>query len=261
MTHADAAHEHIKELLAGYALRALEGEDAEEVERLLLEHVPGCPVCRATLDDFQNLMGDLALAAPPVEPPDLMLPRLRRSLAAPPVGRGRRVAVWVVAAAVVVVAALSGWSFLLNGRVSMAERRQAALSRMIGTLMGENDSQMVRLHTGKEMAPATPPATPAPVEMGEPSVLITYQPGVRHIWFFGMGVPQPTLGNVYEIWLGRSGLFVPSGRFVPGQDGLVEVFVAADLSQYDEIAVTEEPESALSATPSGAVRWDAFIYP
>jgi len=54
-------HELNLELLAGYALLALEGEDALEADRLLSDHVPWCATCRATLADFQSVTGELAL--------------------------------------------------------------------------------------------------------------------------------------------------------------------------------------------------------
>ena len=73
-------HERIEELLAGYALLSLEGEDAAEADRLLSEHVPGCARCRRTLADFQTLSGDLALAAPPADPPETLLPRIHRAM-------------------------------------------------------------------------------------------------------------------------------------------------------------------------------------
>ena len=62
-------HEAIDELLAGYVLRSLTGEDAEAADRLLTDHVPECTDCRATLDAFQGLTGDIALVAAPVPVP------------------------------------------------------------------------------------------------------------------------------------------------------------------------------------------------
>ena len=76
-------HEQIDELLAGYVLRSLSGEDAARADRLLSEHVPTCARCRATLADFQAIMADLALEAAPLAPPDALLPRLHRELGAP----------------------------------------------------------------------------------------------------------------------------------------------------------------------------------
>ena len=37
-------HVRIQELMAGYVLDGLSGEDAVEADRLLSEHVPSCPL-------------------------------------------------------------------------------------------------------------------------------------------------------------------------------------------------------------------------
>ena len=76
-------HEAIEELLAGYALRSLSGEDAREADRLLTEHVPTCPICRDALTGFQELAGELALDVPAASPPETLLVRLHRDLEAP----------------------------------------------------------------------------------------------------------------------------------------------------------------------------------
>ena len=73
-------HDDIEELLAGYVLRSLSGNDAAEADHILTEHVPGCARCRATLDAFQGDTGELALAAPSITPPDTLGARLRREL-------------------------------------------------------------------------------------------------------------------------------------------------------------------------------------
>ena len=46
-------HERTQELLAGYVVRSLSGEDAAEADRVLTDHVPGCDECRSTLDAFR----------------------------------------------------------------------------------------------------------------------------------------------------------------------------------------------------------------
>src|SRR5262245_2566684 len=73
-------HAAIDELLAGYVLGALSGPDAAEMDRLFVEHIPGCDTCRATLRTFQELTGDLAISVDEVTPPDMLLPRLQRDL-------------------------------------------------------------------------------------------------------------------------------------------------------------------------------------
>jgi hypothetical protein len=66
---SDEDHGRIEELLAGYALRSLEGSDAADADRLLADHVPACAGCRQTLDAFVAIAGDLALDAPVLPPP------------------------------------------------------------------------------------------------------------------------------------------------------------------------------------------------
>src|SRR6266540_2959742 len=91
-------HDRIQELLAGYVLLSLSGEDAVEADRLLSEHVPSCPLCRDQVAGFQAVAGDLALAVSPVQPPDLLLPRIRRGVDETPI-RGRHRASLVAVAA------------------------------------------------------------------------------------------------------------------------------------------------------------------
>src|SRR4029453_4436603 len=82
-------HVRIQELMAGYVLDGLSGEDAVEADRLLSEHVPSCPLCRDQLAGFQAVAGDLALAVSPAQPPDLLLPKIRPGGAEAVGGRGR----------------------------------------------------------------------------------------------------------------------------------------------------------------------------
>ena len=123
-------HEQIEELLAGYVLRSLSGEDAAEADRLLSDHVPACGRCRDTLTDFQSLSADLALDTPPLAPPETLLPRLHRELG--PMPRRRRTGQLVaVAASVALVAGLAGTSLTQFVR---AGDRQARADDMAAAL-------------------------------------------------------------------------------------------------------------------------------
>ena len=121
---ASQDHERMHELLAGYVLRSLSGEDASETDKLLSDHVPGCFDCRNTLADFQSLTADLALDASPIAPPDTLLPRLRRELE-PKERRRRPVQLFAVAASVVVVVGLGGLAVTQGMRASHFRARQA----------------------------------------------------------------------------------------------------------------------------------------
>jgi predicted anti-sigma-YlaC factor YlaD len=117
-------HERIDELLAGYALRSLTGEDAAEADRLLSEHVPDCERCRETLLALSDTVADLALAAERIAPPETLLPRLHRELEP----RGRR-------------PAGGGWAGIAAGAavVLIAGGIAVSMGLRAGDLQSQND--------------------------------------------------------------------------------------------------------------------------
>lgn len=250
-------HEQIDELLAGYLLQALSGEDAAEADRLLATHVPSCLRCRTTLQELQDLTGDLALIATPVAPPETLLPSVRRRTGKSGSTRSKPFFAYAAAAMLVVVIGLTGWNFMLSSQVTSAEQRQAARSSMLNTLMAEAGSQMLTLDPEAQAIPAASDGSPG----SNPVVVVSYHPGIQHVWVFGMNIPRPASGDVYQVWLVRSGAPTASARFIPGPDGYVQTFVPSDLAYYDEILITEESGAFLTAQPSGPVRWNAAVTP
>ncbi|HVF45616.1 MAG TPA: cupin domain-containing protein [Pyrinomonadaceae bacterium] len=64
---------------AGYALGALEAEEARAFEAHMEE---GCDACKSELRDFESVLGSLGLAAPEAEPPSNARARLLERLTA-----------------------------------------------------------------------------------------------------------------------------------------------------------------------------------
>jgi predicted anti-sigma-YlaC factor YlaD len=124
-------HEQIQEVLAGYVLRSLTGDDAAAADRLLDEHVPGCVDCRRTLDAFDALTGDLALAAEPVDPPELLLARIHRDMEPGQGGARRFGAGWIAAAAAAVVAVVALGGVLFAGGGTSATLAAADLQQAL----------------------------------------------------------------------------------------------------------------------------------
>ena len=122
-------HDRIDELMAGYALRSLSGEDATEADRLLSQHVPDCARCRETLLALSDTVADLAFAADPIAPPETLLPRLHRELEPrerPPLGR------WAgVAAGVAVVLVTGGLAVSQVLRATDLEDRNALFAQAL----------------------------------------------------------------------------------------------------------------------------------
>ena len=232
-------HDRVEELLAGYALRSLSGDDAREADRLLSEHVPACARCRATLLAFSETVADLALAADPMTPPETLLPRLRRELeprtARPITGRSA-----AVAAGVALVLIAGGLAVSFGFRVGDLQERndlfQAALR--LSQRPGADMSQLV----GAEAS------DPAPVST-------VSAPDVAYFFLVGTDVPAPPAGSVYGVWLtdGEDASF--AGSFLPAP-GVTVVKVSADRSLFDRVLVTVEREGVIPARP-GDVLWEA----
>lgn len=226
-------HERIEELLAGYVLRSLTGEDAAEADRLLSEHVPACPRCRDTLAAFQAVSADLALEAAPLAPPETLLPRLHRELEHPS-RRRRPMQVFAVAASVVVVAGLAGMAVTQNVRANHGQQQASALRAAMDTA-------------------ALPNANLVPVG---PATEIS-APGQEVFYLYGHGVPAPPAGMVYRVWLVSGTTPTYAGEFVP-EDGFVNVPIPFDPSGFDSLWVTVAPADSTPAAPTAdEIVWQA----
>ncbi|HEU4355893.1 MAG TPA: anti-sigma factor [Actinomycetota bacterium] len=219
-------HERNLELLAGYALIALEGSDAEDADRILSDHVPWCITCRAALADFQDLIGDLGLAATPTDPPDLVLARIRRGIEDVPVRRRRGVGMVALVASVAALLGMAGFSLSLGGRATRAEAERGTALEVLNA-MRQPGADQVALEASSE---------------GTVGQLVEISgPGLEHMYLYGDEVPNPSEGNAFQLWLGSGDVFVAIGDpFVP-QAGVVLLRLTVDPSRYDEILITEEP--------------------
>src|SRR5262245_47681281 len=192
-------HERIDELMAGYALRSLSGEDAAEADRLLSEHVPGCERCRASLLALSDTVADLALAADPIAPPETLLPRLHRELE--PRGGRSNLGRWTVVAAGLAVV-------LITGGVAVSVGLRA------GDLQERSDLFAQALRFSQR-----PDADSAPLVGSEDAetapVSEVTAPDVDHFYLVGTDIPPTPAGVVYGIWLSDGVNAVFAGAFEP----------------------------------------------
>jgi hypothetical protein len=228
----DLDHERVDELLAGYVLRSLSGDDAAEADVLLSEHVPDCDICRRTLSDFQELTSDLALDPLPLPPPDTLLPRLHRELE--PASRRRRpMQLFVVAAGVVAFVGLAGLSVTQNLRASHSRSRLADISAALdaATLQG---AKVVPVGPAKEIS----------------------APGRGDAYLYGKGVPSAPAGQVYRVWVvGLDGTFGFAGE-LPIEDGVAFVHLFFNPANFAGVEVTLEPADSAPGRP-GQIVWQS----
>lgn len=238
-------HDRIEELLAGYVLLGLTGEDAEEADRLLSEHVPGCAACRDTLAAFQSVAGELALAAAPVSPPDLVLPRIRRGLTEAPARRRRGTSMVAVAASVAALVGLAGLSLSLGHRVSKAEAQRGSLLEAFSAMQQPGASPVAL----KSQAPASG------------GLVEVSGPNLQRMYIVGENVAAPAPGRGYQLWLGSNGTFEPVGEmFAPENGTVVLELTLAGPSPYDAVLITEETLGQVPTSP-GDPRWSASLAP
>jgi hypothetical protein len=232
-------HERIDELLAGYVLLSLSGEQAAEADRILVDHVPTCATCRATLSELQAVSGDLALAAPPVDPPETLLPRLHRAMDEVPLaGRThRRGALIAVAASAVALVAMGGLSLVLGNRLSNAETRTGTALEILSAMR----------------SPGASPVNVTPQDQTPPDsgMVEVSAPDVRSLYIAAEFCPEPAPGRAYQLWLGSNGEWTPVGEMFWPDDGVLLLEVeGVDVSRYDEIWITEEAVAQPPTQPS-----------
>lgn len=228
-------HESIEELLAGYVLRSLSGEDAARADHLLSDHVPVCPACRDSLAVFQGLTADLALGAAPMAPPDTLLPRLHRDLGAQS-RRRRPVAIFAVAAGVVAVVGFAGLAVTQSLRVSDTRSRINDITSAFDFARRPGASMVQVDGSSSNTQPIT--------EISEP--------GVERFYLVGTDVPMPSEGMVYRVWLlsGTQATFAKDFLPVPG---MMVVVLEFDPSLFDRILISVEPAGSIPDTPDDAV--------
>jgi anti-sigma-K factor RskA len=261
------SHDTYATLAAGYALRALDGEDRVLFETHLAD---GCGECVAALRDAEETLARLALEAPPVVPPAsvkralmarVASERARRPLAvAMPRPRARpRWFPWVAGAVAASLAAFLSGGFVASryeaqiGRMARETsairehlrqqeaslRREMAAASHVVELLREPGTQVIGLR-------ATGPASAAAGR------LVWNVMAGGHLLVTSLA-PLPT-DKTYELWTITGGAPRPAGLFTvdaSGKGGLV-VAPVPDARPVDVFAVTIEPAGGVAA-PTGPI--------
>ncbi len=273
-----------EELLASYALGALSGPEADEVEALV----------RGDLDAARQLaayreIADL-IGLESLRPTD---PALRRRMLRaarrirPPLRRRFPLPLRAAAAlaAIAVLAAAIGWGVRLQRAVGDLERGAADLGSVVAADARRIDAlDIERVGGGDE---ALRQELQAALEAQQRMIAVLADPAVReasltgasaargasgrYLWSAELGagvviarrLPPLPLGAVYELWLIEGFREVSGGTFLPNADGDAQVLVELDLD-FDPRSVAIIPAPAggsagrlrLPVVLAGSIRGD-----
>ncbi len=245
------SHSEFEELAAGYVLGALEPDDEHNFQR----HLGGCATCEANVRELEAGVGELAYAAPPVDPPDTLGAGIRREIhpeaarlaAAPGTaprrgagGLGRRLLPGLAAAAaILMVVALSVWNLSLRDENAAIRDRVAALERAT-QLANDPNASLVTMDDvpGPEGAQATVVAS----SRQDRGVLLieSLPPLARDRVYELWGVPQGNIDNAQKALV-----FVPLRR-----QGVHALEFEVPIQPGTVFAITDEPGPDGSEKPT-----------
>jgi hypothetical protein len=240
------SHGDVRELIAPYALGALERDEME----LVREHLAGCAFCANLAREASDVVHLLPYAAPYRPAPEASLDRVmrtirvehqRRSSQPTPQGSGslwdwlRRPIFAPVAAGVLLVLGLAGWNMMLMSELNEDRRQMATLHNRLAQqshllLMVTSGSAVTRPLQGTSLAPSA-------------AIRLIMDGETNSAMLMASRLPPPPAGQVYQVWLGRQGARMPAARLTVDDQGDGECTLELDSSvhSYDSAWITLEP--------------------
>ena len=210
------------ELLAPYALHALDQEEETEVEK----HLARCERCRVELSALQEAAAELAYTAVAPSPPPDLYARIEKELRPRNVVRLRPPRL-LSGAAVVAVAAVVALAFRVGALTQSLDRERqarAAATRLANVL-------------------STPGARTYPLDRGHGMLVVA--PG-RAAAILASGLEPAPRRHVYEAWVFAAGAPEPAGTFAGGP-GRSSLALTRRLPRGATVAVTLQPRDARDA--------------
>lgn len=236
-------HEEVQDLLAAYALDAVDGDEALAVE----DHLRDCPRCEAEVASHREVVASLAHTGSPA--PEGLWPRIAGALEeAPPAleltrmtpfaASSRRAPARWVAGVVAAAAAVTGVLGLLVVRQEQrvdrlaAVTRQRALEQAASSASADPKAQRVALRSedGRTWAKA-----------------VVQHDGSGYLVEHNLPVLSP--GRTYQLW-GKSGTKTVSLGVLGPSPGVAAFRVDGDV---DTVAVTAEESGGVAVTTQAPV--------
>lgn len=253
------AHEHYEELVAAYALDALDRDARSEVER----HLAECETCRDTLRDLTRVSASIGLGVEPVAPPPSLRARVVEAARgsadagavsrrpAPPVATGAWRGALATAASLAAAVGLGLYSLSLRSQLdSTREMLAEALDRVVELRreVAETRREATRLtntvnvlRSGDVVRVDLTGEGPGAGASGR-----AYVSAARGMFFTAERLPGLAANRSYQLWVipeGAGAAPISAGVFSVDQAGnsLLSMDLPAGVSTVAAVAVTEEP--------------------
>lgn len=248
-------HGSLRQLAAGAALDDLDPDE----RRTFDAHVAGCGDCASLSRDLDDVLGELALAAPLLTPPLALRrsvvgalavtdgslrgwqPALRQTGSLEPARRWRLGAFGALAAAAalaVVAVGLGAQSVRLSEEVTVARSEldeQAAAMAVIAD-PGHRTASL----TAEPVAPVT-------------NAVVVFRPGSTESFVMADDLPPTPAGMVYQLWYADDAGVHALGTFHHDGEGPFLARFGVDLASSAAAMVTLEPEGGAVGEPGPQV--------
>ncbi|MEX1172076.1 MAG: anti-sigma factor [Chloroflexota bacterium] len=261
-------HAAMQQLAAGAALDDLDDAEHQELDR----HLASCGPCRDLRADLDDVVGDLALAAPELRPPAGLRGEVLAALRAPvkpdlalvgpvtpvrlatPVGMPRRAGTWgaigLAAVLGIVAVGLGARTVQLTdeaagARVAVVEaQRRIAAQEAAMALVADPAHRIASLHA----EPVAPVA----------SAIAIFRPGTTEAYLMANDLPATPVGFVYQLWFADATGVHALGTFHHDGEGPFIAPFGVDLGSSAAAMVTLEPEGGAQGEPGPQVVFGEF---
>jgi len=259
-------HGALAELAAGAAL-----DDLEPTERAALDaHLASCTSCQALVAELDEVLADLALAAPELQPPASLRVDVLDSLRAapqsmvPPVGAGRPATLATAATRPArrdrgtTIAALGLAAVLGVVAIGFAARTVQLTDEVAGVTAALAATERRTAEEIAAMRLVTDPAHVAAALHAESvapaaSAVVLYRPGAADSYLLATDLPSTPDGQVYQLWWADATGVHALGTFsYDGVGPLVAPF-GVDLADGTAAMVTLEPAGGATGEPGPQV--------
>lgn len=246
--------DQVQELADVSALGALDEEERRAVD----SHVSGCAFCRRMLQEAQEFVSRLALAAPLQHAPAALhagiLREIRRDAArsptvANPVRPRRQSWRWRAALAASLAALFvlgaSGWAYEVQSKIDRLQQK----NRVLEQGMSDVESQRTTLFLLASSNSATQRMQPTSLAANAEGTVI-WNAAHKQCSILADNLPPAPAGESYHVWLVNSKHTWDSGELTPGQQGMaqktVDLAVLPEQQGYDVVVMLQPRQSTSS---------------